>query len=56
MATKWDWRQSDELMKELIQIQNEPKFENRDIMTIVGFMRSESELVNHIKRHRALLD
>lgn len=46
----WTWRDSPELMKRLQAAQNALRTPI-DIMTIVGFMKSESELVAHLARY-----
>lgn len=54
-TTKWSWRDAPELMARLQRAQNAPKHAFIDIMTIVGFMRSEAELVAHVERYEANL-
>lgn len=41
-----------ELLAILADIQNLPKYENIDIMTITGFMQTEQEIINHINNHK----
>jgi len=41
-----------ELLEILADIQNLPKNENIDIMTITGFMTTEKEIINHINNHK----
>ena len=39
------------LLAELAKIQNRPEHEHHDIMTIVGFMKSNREIRDHIARN-----
>ena len=39
------------LLAELAEIQNRPEHEHHDIMTIVGFMKSNREIRDHIARN-----
>ena len=41
-----------ELLAILSKIQNEPHNQNKDIMTITGFMRTEEEILEHIENHK----
>ena len=41
-----------QLLDELSKVQNLPKNENRDIMTITGFMKTEQEIIEHINAHK----
>ena len=41
--------------KELISIQNNPKYEMIDIITITGFMNNE-EFLKHVQRYREMLN
>lgn len=44
----------EQLIKELIDIQNEPKFSHVDILTITGFM-NDKQLANHVSNYRKRL-
>ena len=48
---EWSWKNEDDLMDALNDIQNSNKFWNKDITTIVGFFTSRQELVEHINRN-----
>ena len=41
--------------KELVAIQNSPKYEAVDIITITGFMNNE-EFLKHVKRYREMVN
>lgn len=41
-----------ELLAILSKVQNEPHNQNKDIMTITGFMRTEEEILEHIENHK----
>ncbi len=41
-----------ELLDILSKVQNEPQNQNKDIMTITGFMRTEEEILQHIENHK----
>ena len=47
-ATKWNWRQSPDLMARLRKAQNSIKAPI-DIMTFVAFTNSEAELKAHVE-------
>ena len=44
-----------EMITELTSIQNEPRFENQDILTITGFM-SDGQVLKHLKDSKAIAD
>jgi hypothetical protein len=41
-----------ELLDILSKVQNEPHNQNKDIMTITGFMKTEEEILQHIENHK----
>ena len=41
-----------ELLAILSKVQNEPHNQNKDIMTITGFMKTEEEILQHIENHK----
>lgn len=53
--SKWSWKNEDELMAELQEIQNTEKYWNRDITTIVGMFDSRERLEKHIAYYRQKL-
>ena len=48
---KWSWKAEPKLMEILRSLQNSNENCNRDIVTIVGFFSTRSELVDHINRN-----
>jgi len=41
--------------KALQELQNDPYFQSRDIITITGFMKTEEEVQAHLERHQSLI-
>ena len=52
-AAKWSWKNEPELMARLQHVQNSPRNEHIDIMTIVGFFDSRERLEAHVLRYEA---
>jgi hypothetical protein len=53
--SNWSWKNEDELMSELQDIQNSDKYWDRDITTIVGMFSSREQLERHISRYKQKL-
>jgi hypothetical protein len=48
---RFSWKDAPDLMAILGDIQNEPRNQNRDIMTFAGFMSSREELEVYVLGH-----
>lgn len=53
--SSWSWKNEDELMSELREIQNSPEFWYRNITSVVEMFNSKEQLLKHIQFYREKL-